>query len=237
MMIGRRKRIRRILAKLLITTVVCYILVQIVYVHYFRYNDTCTLPVSWLPGPLHAETVSDMQDWSFQNIITCPKFTVYNAPSERKIVSLKCDGDSARLVTTISNKSADIFTVPFNNKCLLNFIDSCCLNGRTVPNVVHYIWFSHNDMDFFHFLSFISAVKFVKPCLILIHGPYRPYGVYWHYFLHVFPNVIHVHRNLTRTVKGNKLAYAEHGSDVMRIEALEGNILLSFFLFMCRHSL
>ena len=221
-MAGSLKRIQRILAILVITTAVSYITIEIVYVHYFLDDDACALPASWLPGPLHAETVSDMRDWSFQNIITCPKFTLYDAPSERQFVSLKCTGDTARLVTTISNNSVDVYTVPYKDKCLLTFIDNCCLNGRTVPNVVHYVWFSYTKMDFFNFLSFISVVKFVKPCLILIHGPYLPHGDYWEFFLHVFPNVIHVQRNLTRTVKDKRLAYAEHGSDIMRIEALDG---------------
>ena len=227
-MFRRRRKIKRILT-VVTMTVVCYTMMKIMHVHHFLYNDACALPASWLQGPLHAETLSDMEKWSFQNIITCPKFTLYDAPFERRIISLSCDGNYARLISTITNKT-DIYTVPFADECLINFIDNCCLDGRTVPNVAHYVWFSDTRMDFFHFLSFISVVKFVKPCLILIHGPFRPHGVYWDYFVHVFPNIIHVKRNHTKAVKNNKLAFAEHGSDVMRIEALEGKNYINFIL-------
>ena len=91
-----------------------------------------------------------------------------------------------------------------------------------VPNVVHYVWFGSQSMTFFHFLSFMSAVKFIKPCLILIHGPSVPYGIYWDYFLSVYSNVIHVKRSRPTAIAGNKLAFVRHGSDVMRIEALQG---------------
>ena len=155
-----------------------------------------------------------------------------NMPLERKTIALQCENDSPRIITRTAESSADIFSIPFKNNCLINVIDSCCFDGRKVPNVVHYIWFNDHPMTFFHFLSFISVVKFVKPCLILIHGSFLPHGAYWDYFVHVFPNIIHVQRNLTTTIGGTKLAYPEHGSDIMRIQALSGKSLLEFILLL-----
>ena len=231
-MFRQKKKIRRIFI-LAASTTLCYTMIEMIQLHPLRYNDACALPVSWHQGPLRADAVSNMADWSFQNIIMCPEFSLRILPLERKTISLQCDGDSTRVISRTTSSSADIFTIPFRDKCLINFIDSCCLNGRPVPNVVHYVWYSNSSMDFFHFLSFISAVKFVKPCLILIHGPFRPHGAYWDYFVHVFPNTIHVIRNHTTTVGDNKLAYPEHGSDVMRIEALDGESIILSNIRIC----
>ena len=217
-----RKKARRIFI-IAATTLFCYTMIELIHWHRQGY---CGLPVSWLHGPLKFDPVSDMIDWSFREITICPNFSLHHIPTERKTITLHCDGDSARIITRTANSIADIFAIPFGDKCLINVIDSCCLHGRTVPNVVHYVWYNNHTMDFFHFLSFISVVKFVKPCLILIHGPILPHGAYWDYFVHMVPNIIHVKRNHTTTVGGNKLAYLEHGSDVMRLEALDGKILI-----------
>ena len=220
-MLRRRNWIRLIFILATTTTISCFIF-EMINLHMFEYNGACRLPVGRLQEKVSAKPASDMTNWSFQNIIICPDFSLRDVPLERKTMSLQCDGNSARLISRRTNSSADIFTIPFRDNCLIQFIDSCCLNGRPVPNVVHYVWYSNSSMDFFHFLSFISVVRFVKPCLILIHGPFLPHGTYWDYFVHVFTNIIHVKRNHPTAVGGNKLAYPEHGSDVMRIQALDG---------------
>ena len=187
-----------------------------------RHNGACGPSQRNAHGPLGTRAVSGMTDWSFIKINMCPHFTLRDIHKERKKIILKCNEESARMAWRKANSSSDIFTIPFKDKCLINFIDTCCLEGRTVPNVVHYVWYSNITMDFFHFLSFASVARFVKPCLILIHGQYLPTGVYWDYFVHVFPYIIHVQRDLPTSVGNNKLAFREHGSDVMRIQALDG---------------
>ena len=78
----------------------------------------------------------------------------------------------------------------------------------------------------------MSVLRFMKPCLILIHGDSVPYGKYWDYFVSISPNIILVNRTLLTHIFGNTLAFKEHGADVMRIEALKGNcniVLTSIF--------
>ena len=196
-----------------------------------KYGDRCRLPKMWKQEQMMFESVSNMTDWSFQKITKCKNFSIQNVQFERKVISLQCQHDSVRLISRNTKSSADIFSIPFRNNCLIQFIDSCCFDGKKVPNVVHYIWFNDRPMTFFHLLSFLSVVQFVKPCLILIHGSFLPHGAYWDYFVHVFSNIVHVQMNLTTSIGGRKLAYPEHGSDIMRIQALSGKCLVMLCKF------
>lgn len=185
------------------------------------YNGPCKMPEGWRSETLSSKTTSNMNDWSYFKVKKCPKFYIADYPKIYWAISLQCNGEKPSIVSHTSQSSSDIFQIPFEDKCLVDFIQNCCMENRLVPNVVHYVWYSRTHMNFLHFLSFMSSVRFVKPCLILIHGPYIPYGRYWDYFVRVFPNIIHVKRNHTSIVGRNKLAFPEHGSDVMRIEALK----------------
>lgn len=121
---------------------------------------------------------------------------------------------------SIAESAQDIHQVEFGDSCLNDVIQNCCLGDQKVPNVVHYIWYADRELGFFQFLSFMSALRFMKPCLFLIHGDYIPRGTYWEHFISISPNVIHVKRSKPKTVFGQTLAFEEHASDVMRIEAL-----------------
>ena len=220
-MLGRRKWIRFLLV-LASTVTMTFIFIETIDLYVIKYNGACRQTAVGRQERLSSKAVSDMTDWSFINIKQCPYFSIRDIPLERKKIILTCTENSARMILRTANNSSDIFTIPFKDKCLIDFIDKCCLNGRAVPNVVHYVWYSNHSMDFFHFLSFVSVARFVKPCLILIHGQFLPSGVYWDYFVHVFPNIIHVQRDHPTSVGNNKLVFPEHGSDVMRIQALDG---------------
>ena len=186
-----------------------------------NYNNGSRSVTQWRSETFNYDVVSDMTDWSFRKRITCPKFTARGFPRARQMIALQCDS-SVEIVTKISNSSKDIFEIPFGDKCLIDVINKYCTEGNRVPNIVHYVWYSKTSMDFLHFLSFISVIKFVSPCLILIHGPYLPYGLYWEYFVRVYPRIIHVKRKPPRKAGSRFLAFPEHGSDMMRIEALQG---------------
>lgn len=101
------------------------------------------------------------------------------------------------------------------------FIELYCGDENLVPNVVHYVWCKKHELGFFHFLSFMSALRFIKPCLILFHGDFLPFGKYWNFFISDFHRVIHVQRKCP-----DGFGFLEHASDVMRIEALMGKCLL-----------
>ena len=182
----------------------------------------CKSASQWTNYLIKPKTANDMTDWSFQRKVQCPKFYLSKYPTIRPRVSLSCDSNNPQLTVTHTTSTHDVDEVEFGNKCLNDVIQRCCLGDQQVPNVVHYIWYSDKELGYFQFLSFMSALRFMKPCLFLIHGNYLPKGEYWDHFISVSPNVIHVKRSKPKSVFGHKLSYEEHASDVMRIEALIG---------------
>ena len=183
-------------------------------------DEQCKLSQTW--RRYTATTELNATDWSFNTRVQCPEFNPSNYLSTRKLIVLQCKRNTTPCITETDSNDTNVFEIPFGDTCLIDAIDLCCKDRFVVENIVHYVWFGNQTMTFFHFLSFMSTVNFIKPCLILIAGTTLPYGMYWDYFLRVFPNVIHVKRSRPTAVGGNKLAYVEHGSDVMRIEALQG---------------
>jgi len=118
----------------------------------------------------------------------------------------------------------DMMTVPtviFNSSCLESVINSFCRSYDKVPNIVHYVWFNRRELNFYHFLSFMSVHKFLRPCLILVHGDYQPYGKYWKYLLQIVPNIIHVYRDPPAFIYGKHIQKVEHKSDVARLQSLK----------------
>ena len=182
--------------------------------------NTFKLPQPWRLNSTESE--SDPSDWSFKRSVKCPELNISSYSPIRTLVSLNCKRDEAPFITQRDTVSSSIFEIPFGDTCLINAIDRFCKDNFVVPNIVHYVWFNSTQLSFFNFLSFMSAIKFIRPCLILIHGPAIPYGIYWDFFLRAFPNVMHVKQSRPTAVAENNFAYPEHASDVMRIEALLG---------------
>lgn len=185
-----------------------------------RSGTICSSTSIWTKHIIKPKIANDLKDWSFKRKVTCPRFIESKYPSSRQKVSLICDGKKSRFSFTTAKSPRDVYETKFGDPCLVNVIDNCCLGGQKVPNVVHYIWYADKELGFFQFLSFMSALRFMKPCLFLLHGDYIPKGKYWNHFISISPNVIHVRRKKPTSVFGQKLAYEEHASDIMRIEAL-----------------
>lgn len=192
-------------------------------------NLFCSDHSKWTKHLINPVTDTNLTDWTFKSRRQCPKFTVDEYPKIRNKVTLHCDGKNSKLVTSNTKSTRDIQQVEFGNECLRDVIDNCCRGKHVVPNVVHYIWYADKELGYFQFISFMSALRFMKPCLVLIHGPFIPRGKYWNYFVSISPNVIHVKREKPTEIFGQKLAYPEHASDIMRIEALKGkNVRIKF---------
>ncbi|XP_060593020.1 uncharacterized protein LOC132747619 [Ruditapes philippinarum] len=192
--------------------------------------EICSEYSQWTNYLVVPDKPTDLKNWNFKTKAACPKFSVDIYPTQRHKVSLRCNGPYSKFVTSVTTSTRDITSVEFGNICLSEAIDNCCLGKKAVPNVVHFIWYADKELGYFQFISFMSALRFLKPCLFLIHGLYIPKGKYWDYFVSISPNVIHVVREKPTMVFGKKLAYEEHASDIMRIEALKfyGGIYLDF---------
>ena len=185
-------------------------------------TSMCRVIPSWADRMINPKTVSDFRNWKFKNRIQCPVFAINTQKSaERTKITFNCS-DNSLMINALTTSSSDVMQVSFGDSCLLKVIESCCHDENSVPNVLHYVWYGRKELGYFHFLSFMSGLRFMKPCLILIHGEHLPYGPYWDYFIQLSPNVVHVQRERIEVVYGQKLSYKEHGADVMRIEAIQG---------------
>ena len=83
----------------------------------------------------------------------------------------------------------------------------------------------NQSIGFLRFLSFISAAKIIKPCVILFHGDVLPFGKYWNIFKHIYPRIVHVYRKCPSKMNNTTIKWIEHSSDIMRIEALMGRLV------------
>lgn len=92
---------------------------------------------------------------------------------------------------------------------------------KTIPNVVHYIWFGCRDIRIHHFLSFTSALKIQQPDYILFHTDCPPGGALWNDFTqHAGDKLKIVKRSSPEHVWGIPLVTIEHKSDIARIQIL-----------------
>ena len=191
----------------------------------------CDIP-RYMSTMFGTDVSSDMSDWTFTKKLECPKVDFRNFSIPRNRTFFDCDGKYTTVSSAFTNRTDDIFQVSFGSKCLADVIDNCCNKDKLpVPNVVHYVWCKKQTLGFFQFLSFISVLRFINPCLILFHGNALPYGSYWDFFVSVYPNIIHVTRSCPAAGLGHRLEYFEHGSDVMRIEALMCKFILLIGFF------
>ncbi|XP_076088311.1 uncharacterized protein LOC143058747 [Mytilus galloprovincialis] len=158
--------------------------------------------------------------WDFNCVSHCPDMPHLSATSDRAQVCIRCKNKPTIKLENVKQVTP-IQSFPENSECISEFVMQSCYDGNPVPSLVHYIWFSKKEMNFYHFLSFLSASKFLKPCLIMVHGDYLPIGFYWDYLLNLVPNIIHMKRNPPEAVFGIPLGNIEHKADVGRIQALQ----------------
>ena len=193
---------------------------QYQFVEHSQTTSKCSFDVTG-GSPLEKLSLSNMTDWSYKRRINCPKTNFKKYSFQRKGLALFCGKDVSNIYVTNTNTTEIVSSIPFGSSCLNDVIENCChIKGETIPNVVHYIFCGKRKLGFYAFLSFMSVVRFVSPCMILIHGDKLPYGDYWNYILSIYSNVVHVKRDCLFGGHGHRLGYFEHGTDLMRIEAL-----------------
>ena len=168
------------------------------------------------------DTPTDFYNWKYTRIRKCPELTIPNDKNNTKRVkySLNCDNGTPALIPSFTNRSGDIEVVTLKDNCLAEFTNSCCNDYKGIPNIVHYVWYFKKEMKFYMFLSLLSIIRYVRPCLILFHGEFLPYGKYWDYIIRIYPNVLHIKRPRPLYIFGKKISYHEHSGDIMRLEAL-----------------
>ncbi|XP_052285699.1 uncharacterized protein LOC127881653 [Dreissena polymorpha] len=159
--------------------------------------------------------------WSGNCRDTCYSFNILVRKKQRKQIVLKCEKSKTQLKTVYTPKQKMVHKVDFKDSCLQKVTEWYCRDKLSVPNIVHYVWFGKWEFQFIHFLSFLSAFKVQKPCLIMVHADKLPTGNLWNYFLQICQKVVHVKRKQPKTVMDKKLTFIEHKADVAKLEALK----------------
>ena len=180
----------------------------------------CNDKLKWKTTKILADVTSDMEYWSFDRRRHCKEINIekVGARPKRLKMSLNCKTIGISLKWT--NDTSDIYTTSFEDDCVEEYISSCCLGNQLVPNVVHYVWYSRGELSFVGFMSLLSVIRFINPCLIIFHGDTTPYGRYWDFIVNISPIFIHLKRDRPQTVFGQQVGFSEHSGDIMRIEAL-----------------
>ncbi|CAC5384493.1 unnamed protein product [Mytilus coruscus] len=165
--------------------------------------------------------VENSNNWNFNCKVPCADMPDITNMSEYVQAHINCQIIKPNIELINVKRMATVQVFPEHSECLQTFVMENCHDEEAVPNLVHYIWFSKREMNFYHFLSFLSASRFLKPCLILVHGDRLPFGTYWEYLLTLVPNIMHVQRSPPEDVFGKPLGNIEHKADIGRIQALQ----------------
>ncbi|PVD32955.1 hypothetical protein C0Q70_08402 [Pomacea canaliculata] len=106
------------------------------------------------------------------------------------------------------NTTPAVTTLESHDPCLAHLAQSTWCNdpGMRVPRLVHYVWFTRHTLPLYTFVSVLSAVRHVRPCLVLFHGDVIPEGPYWRALLQLVPNIVHVRSQRPRQIFGHTLS-------------------------------
>ena len=168
------------------------------------------------------------ENWGFNCSVKCPDINeslpIFNNVT-MDIENICANSGLENISTAFYSMytTTPLYSIPFESRCIDDVIDSMCDRHLPVPNIVHYVWFSKREMNFYHFLSFISVLKHQKPCLILVHSDVLPYGIYWNYLLRLAKNIVHVIMSPPNEIHGREIGRVEHQADVARLIVLQGN--------------
>ncbi|XP_049814963.1 uncharacterized protein LOC126262395 [Schistocerca nitens] len=125
-----------------------------------------------------------------------------------------------------------------NDRFELRDANSCTKD--CVPNIVHYIIFGKNSLDFISYLSILSVLKVQKPEQLIIHSDSPDFGGnYWLAIKSAPFNDTSIHVSLLEQpthVFGQRLSSVYHSADVARIQILmqHGGIYLDTDMLVLR---
>ncbi|XP_048242732.1 uncharacterized protein LOC125375866 isoform X1 [Haliotis rufescens] len=137
---------------------------------------------------------------------------------------------------------SDILCEQFFFQNGLTIKDNCLLpkDNNIVPRIVYYVIFSPEPGKpplflFMHYLSVVSARRFISPWAIYVISDAPPYGYWWTRVLNDVRGVRFVFRPAPRLTP-DKLAFIQHASDIVRLQALivNGGIYLDTDMLILR---
>ncbi|GAV01280.1 hypothetical protein RvY_12017 [Ramazzottius varieornatus] len=123
-------------------------------------------------------------------------------------------------------------------------LDEPPVYGLPKPLYLHYIRFKPKNGDtefkFTDFLSVMSAVQYLKPDEIVLHGDFVPSGPYW---LNLTSRKLIKHISMERPIdvgmrrrKPKKIGFIEHSADIAKLDVLVeyGGITADFDVYFIR---
>lgn len=91
----------------------------------------------------------------------------------------------------------------------------------SIPNLIHYVWFSKHTYRLIDYVCMVSALRKQDPDLILVHGDVEPKGQLWEWFKEEAGSKLKfVKKHPPTTIFGHKLTEIVHQSDVARLQIL-----------------
>lgn len=183
-------------------------------------SEACSFYGEMAELNLSTKAPSYFSDWSYKNRLVCPDLNLKQMQKTRKKLLLTCSKDQVFVNLVETNATDEVHQVRPDDKCLSMYIGQCCSDAFPVPNVVHYVWYNKKRLSFFEFVSFVSTIRFVRPCAILIHGDSLPEGIYWNFIKSLYPNIVHVVRKVPELLFGKEIRYVEHIADAWKISSL-----------------
>ncbi|XP_064651065.1 uncharacterized protein LOC135502288 [Lineus longissimus] len=99
-------------------------------------------------------------------------------------------------------------------------------NYPVVPKIVHHTWFSFTKSDkmnrfrFHHFISMLSAYKYIKPTKIVFWHDTEPSGKWWTKIRQKVPIIEMKYRKAPTEIHGKPVRGTAHASDIVRLEAI-----------------
>ncbi|XP_061186692.1 uncharacterized protein LOC133194798 isoform X2 [Saccostrea echinata] len=162
-------------------------------------------------------------DWTFKSTRQClninSEFYKRSIDGRKQLIPM-CNSSNVSInAVTNFNQSLPVFEFP--NRCINLIIFKFCSGEGVVPNIIHYIWFGIQNFELIHFVSFYSAYKKQKPCLILLFSDFLPFGDLWDLLLTVIPNIIHIRVSAPLYISGRRISWVQHKSDIVRLLILK----------------
>ncbi|XP_076448647.1 uncharacterized protein LOC143285275 [Babylonia areolata] len=143
--------------------------------------------------------------------------------SQRLRARLVCEPTSVRMEYEWVSVATPPAAYGFEDPCLARAVRALCFqDGQDlIPNLSHHVIFGGHEISNYTFLAILSSVRFLQPCMVMIHADVLPVGSFWDTLVRLIPHLIHVQRSAPSVIFGHPVKVIQHSSDIARIEAVK----------------
>ncbi|XP_076448484.1 uncharacterized protein LOC143285143 [Babylonia areolata] len=143
--------------------------------------------------------------------------------SQRLRARLVCEPTSVRMVFEWVSVATPPAAYGFEDPCLARAVRALCFqDGQDlIPNLSHHVLFGGHEIRSYTFIGILSSVRFLQPCMVMIHADVLPVGSFWDTLVRLIPHLIHVQRSAPSVIFGHPVKVIQHSSDIARLEAVK----------------